>query len=278
MLQVGKLNRLQVSRIMPYGAFLTDEEHNQVLLPNAHTPEDIAEDQWLEVFVYHDADGNLMATSDRPAVQLFECAYLPVVGVKAIGAFLDWGIEKDLFVARNQQDVPMQEGQRYVVYVYLDRQTGRIAASSKLYDYLDEESGYFTPGQEVDLLICNRTDMGYKAVINGTHLGLLFKDEVFKPVKIGQKLKGYIKHIREDGRIDLSLQLHNNAARSDLGEQIIAHLRQHNGVSTLTDKSNPNDIYRIFNVSKNTYKKALGLLYKQKRITISKTEITLVDQ
>ncbi|MDN4503472.1 S1-like domain-containing RNA-binding protein [Alteromonadaceae bacterium BrNp21-10] len=277
MLQVGKINHLQVSRIMPYGVFLTDEENNQVLLPNSHTPDGVAEDQWLDVFVYHDAEGNLMASSDKPKVQLNQCAFLNVVAVRPIGAFLDWGIEKDLFVAKNQQEVTMQEGQKYVVYVYLDRQTGRIAASSKLYEYLEEESFDFKVDQQVDLLISNRTDMGYKAVINGTHLGLIFKDEVFKPIKIGQQIKGYIRNVREDGLIDLSLQLHNAEGRNDLGSQIIAHLQQNDGVSVLTDKSNPNDIYKVFNVSKGAYKKALGLLYKQKRIMITKDKVQLLN-
>ncbi|WP_416305038.1 S1 RNA-binding domain-containing protein [Neptunicella sp. SCSIO 80796] len=276
MLQIGKTNHLKITDTLPYGVYLSDEQQNQVLMPNAHLPANAKQGDWLDVFVYHDADGQLVATSTQAKGELGQCVYLNVVGVKPIGAFLDWGLDKDLFVPRNEQESIMQEGRSYVVYIYQDRQTGRIAASSKLHNYLHEESLDFQPRQKVELLISARTDLGYKAVINGTHLGLLFKDEVFKPVYIGQTLPGYIKNIREDGKIDLCFQFTDQAARSDLTSQIIAHLQQNNGVSELTDKSDAKAIYKQFNVSKNAYKKALGALYKQQRIQLGKTQISLI--
>ncbi|WP_438865292.1 CvfB family protein [Neptunicella sp.] len=275
MLQIGKTNHLQITDTLPYGVYLSDSEQNQVLLPNAHLPANAKQGDWLDVFVYHDADGQLVASSTIAKAEVGQCVYLNVVAVKAIGAFMDWGLDKDLFVPRNEQESPMQEGRSYVVYIYQDRQTGRIAASSKLHNYLHEESIDFEPRQQVNLLISGRTELGYKAVINGTHLGLLFKDEVFKPIYIGQNLPGYIKNIRDDGKIDLCFQFTDQAARGDLTSQILAYLQQNNGVSELTDKSDAKAIYQQFNVSKNAYKKAIGALYKQKKIILSKTQISL---
>ena len=170
----------------------------------------------------------------------------------------------------------MAEGVSYVVFVYFDDETGRVAASTRLRDFLFEEGKNFDPKQEVDLLICGRSDMGYKAVINGSHLGLIFKDEVFKPLRIGQRTKGFIKRVREDNKIDLCFQFHDDGARNDLAEQIIDDLEAHGGISTLTDKSSAQEISKRFNVSKNVYKKALGALYKQKRILLDKSKVTLI--
>jgi predicted RNA-binding protein (virulence factor B family) len=172
----------------------------------------------------------------------------------------------------------MSEGLSYVVFVFFDENTGRLAASTRYRAYLNEQSTDFTPKQAVDLLICGHSDMGYKAVINGTHLGLIFKDELFKPLRFGDRLPGFIKRIREDGKIDLCFQFHDDNARKSLSEQIIDDLIAHDGISTLTDKSPANEITKRFNVSKGAYKKAIGALYKQKRILLDKTKITLVNE
>jgi hypothetical protein len=272
---IGNRNRLKVSSIARQGVYLDADELGTILLPNRYVPEGLDVDDWVEVFIYHDSEDRLIATTQTPKAMVDDCAYLKVVAVNNVGAFLDWGLAKDLLVPYNEQERPMEEGKSYVVYVYFDEETQRIAASTRLRDFLYEESHDFVPGQEVDLLICNRTDLGYKAVINETYLGLLFKDEVFKPIRIGEKMKGLIKNIREDGHIDLCFQMQGQEARDELSQRILDDLKASGGVSRITDKSAPELITKKFNVSKGAYKRAIGALYKQRLITIEKDKITL---
>lgn len=276
MLQIGKFNSLKVIKQVPFGFYLDGGDDGEVLLPTKFADEACKVGDTCQVFVYHDSDSRLIATTQTPLAQVDECAFLKVVSVNNVGAFLDWGIDKDILVPYSEQDFPMAEGVSYVVFVYFDDETGRVAASTRLRDFLFEEGKNFTPKQEVDLLICGRSDMGYKAVINGSHLGLIFKDEVFKPLRIGQRTRGFIKRVREDNKIDLCFQFHDDGARNDLAEQIIDDLEAHGGISTLTDKSSAQEISKRFNVSKNVYKKALGALYKQKRILLDKSKVTLI--
>ncbi|QHJ12102.1 Conserved virulence factor B [Paraglaciecola mesophila] len=276
MLQIGKFNSLKVIKQVPFGFYLDGGDDGEVLLPTKFADEACKVGDTCQVFVYHDSDSRLIATTQTPLAQVDECAFLKVVSVNNVGAFLDWGIDKDILVPYSEQDFPMAEGVSYVVFVYFDDETGKVAASTRLRDFLFEEGKNFTPKQEVDLLICGRSDMGYKAVINGSHLGLIFKDEVFKPLRIGQRTKGFIKRVREDNKIDLCFQFHDDGARNDLADQIIDDLEAHGGISTLTDKSSAQEISKRFNVSKNVYKKALGALYKQKRILLDKSKVTLI--
>ncbi|MDO6839305.1 S1-like domain-containing RNA-binding protein [Paraglaciecola chathamensis] len=276
MLQIGKFNSLKVIKQVPFGFYLDGGDDGEVLLPTKFAEEACKVGDTCQVFVYHDSDSRLIATTQTPLAQVDECAFLKVVSVNNVGAFLDWGIDKDILVPYSEQDFPMAEGVSYVVFVYFDDETGRVAASTRLRDFLFEEGKNFDPKQEVDLLICGRSDMGYKAVINGSHLGLIFKDEVFKPLRIGQRTTGFIKRVREDNKIDLCFQFHDDGARNDLAEQIIDDLEAHGGISTLTDKSSAQEISKRFNVSKNVYKKALGALYKQKRILLDKSKVTLI--
>lgn len=277
MVQIGKFNRLQVTKQVDFGIFLDGGRFGNILLPKRYVPENTQLGDALEVFIYLDSEDEIIATTDTPKAIVGQCAYLRVKDVNRVGAFLDWGLPKDLMVPYNEQSHPMEVDKSYVVYVYLDEHTQRIVASSRLSRHLREESSSFKPQQAVDLLICGRTEMGYKAVINNTHLGLLFKDDAFKPLRYGARTRGYIKSIRSDGKINVSLQLPPIQQRELLTEQIIAHLQARGGVSDLTDKSAPDDIYRQYNVSKGTYKKALGSLYKAKRILIEADKITLVQ-
>ncbi|NCP63243.1 MAG: GntR family transcriptional regulator [Paraglaciecola sp.] len=277
MVNIGKFNQLEVVNQVPFGFYLDGGDLGQILLPNNSAPPDCKVGEQVKVFIYHDSDDRIIATTKKPKAEVDQCAALKVISVNKVGAFLDWGLEKDLLVPFSEQDSPMSEGLTYVVYVFVDEQSGRIAASTRLRDFLPETASHFTPRQAVKLLICGRTDMGYKAVIDGTHLGLIFKDEVFKPIKIGYSLSGYIKRIREDGKIDLCFQFHDQQARGSLAEQIIDDLIAHGGLSTLTDKSPAADIAKRFDVSKNAYKKALGGLFKQKRILLDNDKITLID-
>jgi uncharacterized protein len=277
MVNIGKFNQLEVVNQVPFGFYLEGGDLGQILLPNNSAPPDCKVGDKVKVFIYHDSDDRIIATTKKPKAEVDQCVALKVISVNKVGAFLDWGLEKDLLVPFSEQDSPMSEGLTYVVYVFVDEQSGRIAASTRLRDFLPETASHFTPRQAVKLLICGRTDMGYKAVIDGTHLGLIFKDEVFKPIKIGYSLSGYIKRVREDGKIDLCFQFHDQAARGSLAEQIIDDLIAHGGLSTLTDKSPAADIAKRFDVSKNAYKKALGGLFKQKRILLDNDKITLID-
>lgn len=213
--------------------------------------------------------------TSKPEALAGECALLKAVTVTRAGAFMDWGMERDLLVPISQQISPIVEGNSYVVYLFLDPQNQMIG-STKLHNFLDERAKDMAPGEAVELLIVGKTELGYKAVVNGTHLGLIYKDEVFRDLKPGDKTTGFIKAIRDDRKIDLSLQKQNQQARDDLGSRILAYLKANKGTSTLTDYSPPGAIYRQYGVSKGNYKKALGSLYKKRLIKVDKDKITLL--
>lgn len=277
MTELGKTARLRVIKEVPFGLYLDAHDLGEVLLPSRYVPPGTRVGDQLQVFLYLDSEDIPIATTLRPRVQVGQCAHLQVVSVTHIGAFLDWGLPKDLLVPFKEQRVPMQEGRRYTVYVYLDEQTERITASSRLSHFLSEtDHGEFKPGQAVDLLICGRTDIGLKAVIDGTHLGMILKSDLLETVRVGQRVKGYIKAIREDGRINLKLQPGGQQGRDELSERILAFLKAEGGSATLTDRSSPEAIYRRFGVSKASYKKALGALYKQRLIALEKERIRLL--
>lgn len=276
MADLGRINRLTVVKQVDFGVFLDGGVDGNILLPKRYVPNDCEVGQQLKVFVYLDSEDELIATTETPNIMVGQCAYLKVKDVNKIGAFLDWGLSKDLFVPFKEQAKRMEEGKSYVVFAYLDS-SERIVASSRLDRHLYEESRYFKPNQEVDLMVYAKTSMGYKAVVNNNHIGLIFRDEAFKPLQFGQKIKGYIKSIREDGKIDLTLQRRSQKGRDELGDKILQYLKDNGGSSTLTDKSPPDDIYKAFNVSKGNYKKALGSLYKARKIQITPEKITLVE-
>jgi len=276
MVEIGKLNTLTVLKNVDHGIYLDGEHLGEILMPERYVPENCEVGDSIEAFIYLDSADLLLATTETPYVMVGECAYLKVVDVNQAGAFLDWGLPKDLLVPYSEQISPLQIGQSYTVLVFLDESTNRIAATQKLDTYLSEEAQYFKPEQAVDLLIFGKTELGYKAVINNTHIGLIYKNEVFQPLTHGEKLKGYIKTIRPDRKIDLCLQLPGKDARDDLSSRILDHLKNNNGVSTLTDKSSPEDIYENFGVSKKNYKKAIGRLYKKRLIRIEKDKTILL--
>ena len=276
MLQIGKFNQLKVVNQLPFGFQLDGGVFGHVLLRHVEVPEGCKVGDRVNVFVYYDSDDRLIGTFTKPYVQIEQCAVLRVAAVNRVGAFLDWGLDKDLLLPFSEQVVPVSEGMSVVVYVFYDEETERVVASAKLREFLSEDGSELEEKQEAELIVYARTDMGYKAVINKTHLGLIYKDEAFKKLRIGQRVKGYIKSIREDKKINLSLQLNDDSARKTLADQIIEDLEAHGGISTLTDKSPAEEIYQRFNVSKNAYKKALGNLYKAKRIALDKTKVTLL--
>ncbi len=278
--KVGRTNVLRVVKRLPFGAYLSPGSSKgfdveEILLPKRYEPEGIKVDDLIKVFIYFDSEDRIIATTDIPLAQVDECAYLKVVDVNNVGAFMDMGLMKDLFIPYAAQETPMVEGESYVVHLHLDEHSGRIMGSSKLDKYLLEESHYHKEGQAVDLQIFAKTDLGYKAVIGSTYQGLLYNNEIFQDVNVGDKFKGFISGIREDKRIDLALQQASEKTRGDLANQILNFLKEQGGSSTLTDKSSPDDIHKQFKVSKKSYKKALGALYKRRQILIEKDKITL---
>lgn len=267
---VGRYNSLQVVKHTNFGLYLDGAQDGEILLPNRYIPKDIpSEDEdWLNVFIYLDSDDKLIATTEKPKVQVGEFASLKVVEVNSIGVFLDWGLPKDLLLPYSEEKRQMTAGEYCVVHVYLDKHTKRITATARLDRYLDKTPANYKVGQEVDLLVAEATDMGFKAIINNKHWGLIHKNEVFKFLRSGMHEKGYIKEVRHDGKIALSLQPVGKVLVDSLPEQIMARLEAAGGMLEVCDKSDPEVISRLFNVSKGNFKKAIGALYKQGRIVI----------
>jgi len=276
MTQLGRYNHLRVIKRTDIGIFLDGDRFGEILLPRRYERESMQPGDEVEVFVYNDSEDRVVATTQQPRAQVGECAYLRVVGTSKFGAFLDWGLPKDLLVPFSEQQKPMQLGYSYTAYLFIDESTDRIAASTRLENHLSLDGSGFKPRQVVDCLIYGKSDLGFKAVVDGSHLGQFYGNETFQPLHYGERVNAYIKQIRADGRIDLMLQLPSPQQRDQLSEAIISHLRQNEGVSRLTDKSPPDAIYQAFGVSKANYKKALGRLYKQRRISIEKHLITLL--
>lgn len=277
MAQVGKFNKLQVVKEVDFGVYLDGGELDTILLPKRYVPKDCGIGDWIDVFLYFDSEDLLIATTETPKVQVGQCELLKVIDINNAGAFMDWGLPKDLLVPYSEQHKPMEVGYSYVVYVFYDHDSDRIAASTRLQDHLAEESVWVKPKQAVNLLIAGRTDLGYKAVIDNRYLGLIFRGDAFRPLKIGERVAGFIKSIRPDGKIDLLISQATLQGDHALGEDIIRHLKTSGGVSLLTDKSDPDVIYRTFKVSKKKYKQALGTLYKSKRILLAPDKITLIS-
>lgn len=278
MIKIGETVQLNVVKIVEFGCYLDAEELGEVLLPKKYMPQDLSIGNSIKVFLYLDSEDRPVATTQTPKAVVGEFAYLKVVAVNDVGAFLDWGLEKDVLVPFAEQHRPMEVGRSYLVYLYLDKIDGRITASSKINKFLDDEKPHhFKPRQVVDLIIANSTDLGYKVIINHSHWGVLYKDEVFQRLSFGQYKKGYIKHIRPDGKIDLSLQ-GGQETRDKYAKIIINYLKKQNGFAPLHDKSDPQLISELFGMSKGAFKKAIGGLYKSKIISIEKDGIRLLSE
>ena len=278
MVTVGKFNQLQVVKQVDFGVYLDGDDLDNILLPKRYVPEGCEIGDWVSVFLYFDSDDLLIATTEVPKVEVGHCEMLTVVDINHAGAFMDWGLPKDLLVPYNEQQKPMEVGYSYVVHVYHDEQSDRIAASTKLSHHLDEHPVWLKPQQSVSLQIAGRTELGYKAVIDNKYLGLLFRVDAYRPLKIGEKLPGFVKSIRPDGKVDLLISQATLQGDHDLSQQIVQYLTQQGGSSSLTDKSDPQEIYRTFKVSKKKYKQALGNLYKSKTILITSGKVELVDR
>jgi predicted RNA-binding protein (virulence factor B family) len=275
MLQIGVYHTLKIDRETKVGLFLVNET-DDVLLPNKYVPNDFTIGDDITVFVYLDHEERPVATTLKPFITLNSFAVLKVNYINKFGAFLNWGMEKDLFVPFKEQARPMEKDKRYIVTMYLDKQTGRLAASSKINQFLDKEPLDIEVGQEVDLMVSHITEIGINVIINGKFRGLAYQNEVFETVSPGYKTKGYIKTIRPDGKIDVSFQKQGFEAIDDSAQQVLEALKQNDGVLRLNDNSHPEEIKSVLKMSKKTFKKAIGSLYKQKLIDINNEGIQLL--
>lgn len=279
MLSIGKTARLQIVKDVDFGVYLDGGALGEILLPARYILPHTKVGEWVDVFIYLDSEDIIIATTEKPFAEMGQCAHLKVVDVNSYGVFMDWGLSKDLFVPFREQRIPMKIGKSYAVYIYEDI-SGRISASAKLDRFLNERAeGNFQTNQAVDILIASRSPLGYKAVINNTHLGLIHNNDVLASIiEVGDKCLGYIKCIRPDDAIDLALQPDGKQIRKSLPQEILDDLKERGGVSNLTDKSPPEDIFHRYQVSKANYKKALGQLYKDNKIILTKDQITLVKK
>lgn len=278
MIQLGEFHDLIMVRQTDHGVYLENEEGEEVLLPNKYVPEDWKEGEKINVFVYLDHEERPVAATLKPKIKLDQFAKLKCVEINKFGAFMDWGLEKHLFVPFKEQVIPMRAGEEYLVFCYLDLETERLAASSKVHAFLDNSVLTVEPFEEVDLLVSNETDLGYNVIINQLHLGLIYHDEVFKPLRIGDSTKGFIKKIREDNKIDVMLQRPGYRSIEPNAQKILDKLHAAGGFIDLTDKSDPDEIRKRMQMSKKSFKKAAGSLYKQRLIEIKEDGLLLKDQ
>lgn len=275
MVEIGRMNKLPVKGTQAYGIHLDGGASGDILLRSTDVGKKYRAGDKIEVFVYVDREQRLMATTRKPKAMVGEFAKLKVVASSAAGAFMDWGLENDLFVPKSEQQDNMREGKSYVVYIFLSEKSNRITASSKLDKFLDLQPPKYEEGEEVDLIVYAETDLGYSAVVNGSHAGMIYENEVFQKLSIGQRLRGYVKKIREDLKIDLRLQQTGYRAVDDISQTILNTLKGCGGMVAVSDKSPPEDIYALFGVSKKVFKKAIGGLYKKRLIVIDPDGIKL---
>jgi uncharacterized protein len=276
-LDIGKYNELIVKSKAAIGLYLHDGDES-VLLPARYVPETARVGDVMNVFVYLDNENRPVATTLKPNAVLGDFAFLEVKDVTAHGAFLDWGIAKDIFVAYQEQRSEMRPGQKYLVHLFMDDFSGRIAASSKWGKYIDKDTSDLEEGDEVQLLIAEETDAGFKAIIDNQYEGLIYRNEIFQPLKEGDRIKGFVKFVRDDDKVDLSLQKQGFKKVLDTKDLILQKLKEHHGILDLGDKSSPEDISRALHISKKVFKKTIGNLFKDRLITVRDYEIRLVDQ
>ncbi len=277
-IRLGRFNQLEVLREVDFGVYLDGKDDGDILLPKKEVPADTHEGDWLNVFVYLDQEERLVASTLTPVVQVGDFAYLEVAWVNEYGAFLKWGLLKDLFCPFREQNGKMQQGKRYVIRCYEDEQTHRIAASARINRFLSKEMPPYSPGDEVNLFFWQITDLGYKVVVDGKYSGLVYRDEVFRAVHAGDKMPGYVKLVREDGKIDIALQPSGRANVVSFADKFLQYLQAHDGHSTFHDKSSADEIAEEFGVSKKTFKKGVGELYKKRFIKLTDNGIDLVKK
>lgn len=278
MIKLGHNNKLRVGRFVDFGAYLTDDEGAEVLLPARYVSDDLAVGDEIDVFVYKDSEDRPVATTDVPYVEVGQFAFLQVVAVNKVGAFLDWGLPKDLLVPFSEQKARMQQGGIYLVYVYLDNESGRIVASAKVEKYLGNLIPAYKPGQRVEALVWEHTPIGYKVIVDNLFQGMLYQNELYRPVEIEETVDAYVKMVRPDGKIDLTLGDKAVNRVRELSDEIMERLKNSGGSLPYGDKSSPDDIKAEFKCSKRDFKQAIGRLYKEHRIVIDGDNIALAEK
>ena len=276
-IELGIFNTLQVVKEVDFGMYLDGGEEGEILLPSRYVPEDCKVGDMLNVFLYLDIDERLIATTLTPLVQVGQFACLEVSWVNQFGAFLNWGLMKDLFVPFSEQKMKMQVGRSYVVHAHVDEESYRIVASAKVERYLSKDMPDYAPGAEVDILIWQKTDLGFKAIIDNKYSGLLYENEIFRALETGMQMKAFVKQVREDGKVDLILQKPGFEKVDDFSKTLLEYIREHGGRINLNDKSPAEDIYDTSGVSKKTFKKGVGDLYKKRLISLHENGITLAE-
>jgi predicted RNA-binding protein (virulence factor B family) len=275
MIQVGRYNELKVIKEMDFGIYLTDGTH-EILMPLKWVPKDTRIGDVMDVFVFRDSEGRLITTTIKPYALAGEFAFLEVQQANNMGAFLDWGMEKNLLVPFREQVGKLEEGRSYVVFVYVDEETDRIVASAKLNKFIEQDDIDVVAGDVVDLLIYSETDKGFNAIVNNLYTGLIYRNEIFDTIRIGDRLKGYVKQVREDNKIDLSLQKSGFELVDDVKWKILNLLKEKNGFLPLHDGSSPEEIKAALQISKKAFKKAVGALYKEQLVKLTDKGVELI--
>lgn len=277
MADIGKINSLKVIKLTDFGAYLDGENLGEILLPTRYMPLDCQEGKVVDVFIYFDSNDRIIATTETPKGQVDEFVSLKVIQVNDMGAFLDWGLPKDLLAPYNQQHRKMLQDKYYLVRIYKDQHTDRLAASSKLDKYLDIWPAQYELGERVNLTIGDKTDLGFKVIINDRHWGLIYDNEIFQPLRVGKKTIGYVKSMRPDGRVDITLTRTGIGKINDFAPAFIQYLQENEGFSAINDKSTPELIQQTFGVSKKTFKSTVGNLFKKGRVTIEADGIRFIE-
>ena len=276
MLNIGNYNTLKIIKILSFGAYLDGGEGKEILLPTRYVPNGAQVGDEVEVFIYHDNEGRLIATTLHPKAVVGEFAFMQVKSVNTMGAFLDWGLMKDLLVPYKEQKLTMREGKWYLVYVRLDHVTGRVMASARIEKFLNNIPPKYEFNQEVSLLVADDTEIGYKVIVNNLHWGMVYHNQVFQRLEKGEHLKGYVKEIREDDKLDISLAPLGYQKVDGVAQTILQALQVQNGFLPVHDKSDPEVIYSLFRCSKKAFKQAIGALYRQHRIALEPDGIRLI--
>ena len=275
-IKLGEYNRLTIVKAVDFGLYLDGGDEGEILLPSRYVPKDCRIGDELDVFIYLDNEERIVATTQKPLAKVGDFAYLEVSWVNEYGAFLHWGPLKDLFCPFREQKMRMEIGESYIVFVYIDRESYRIAASAKIEHYLQKDTPPYTVGTETDLLIWQKTDLGFKVIIDNRYQGLVYEDQIFKRIHTGDRMKGYISRVREDGKLDVTLQPLGYQQARAFSDTLLQYLKNNGGFCDLGDKSDAEDIKRLFQVSKKTFKKAVGDLYKRCLIVLDEQGIRLV--
>lgn len=276
MLRAGRTHTLTVSRLSDYGLYLENEEHDEVLLPNRYVSLADKPGDRKEVFVYHDSEDRLVATTETPLLQVGEVGFLKVVDKTVHGAFLDWGLSgKDLFLPNRNQQGGILAGHSYVVYLYEDSITGRCVATNKLKTFIDNDRITVRPREEVGLLVASESPIGYRVIVNNRHWGMIYRDQIFRPVAVGDRLRGFVHRITDDNRIDVTLQQQGFAQVRDSAQTLLDLLRQHGGCLPLNDDSDPEEVRRLTAMSKKTFKRSVGMLLKQGHVEMNEQGIRI---